>query len=101
MPGGNKTGPDGQGPKTGRGLGFCSGSDSPGYESNEAPQAMRRGNGRANGRGNRRGMGAQRGFGPNGGGRGRNFNYNSTMSIDSEIVNRLDKIEKTLTELQK
>ncbi len=31
MPFGNRTGPMGQGPMTGRGLGFCSGSPSPGY----------------------------------------------------------------------
>jgi hypothetical protein len=31
MPGGDRTGPIGQGPRTGRGLGFCSGSLSPGY----------------------------------------------------------------------
>lgn len=28
---GDKTGPEGKGPKTGRGLGYCSGSDEPGY----------------------------------------------------------------------
>lgn len=31
MPFGNKTGPAGQGPRTGRGLGYCSGYSSPGY----------------------------------------------------------------------
>jgi hypothetical protein len=31
MPTGDRTGPLGQGPKTGRALGFCSGYDSPGY----------------------------------------------------------------------
>ena len=31
MPGGDGTGPLGQGPMTGRGLGFCSGYNSPGY----------------------------------------------------------------------
>lgn len=30
MPNGDRTGPDGRGPRTGRGMGFCSGNDSPG-----------------------------------------------------------------------
>jgi len=31
MPGGNGTGPDGFGPMTGRGAGFCTGNNRPGY----------------------------------------------------------------------
>ena len=31
MPRGDGTGPAGKGPKTGRGLGYCAGYDSPGY----------------------------------------------------------------------
>jgi len=31
MPAGDRTGPFGTGPRTGRGLGFCSGSGAPGY----------------------------------------------------------------------
>ena len=31
MPRGDKTGPRGQGPMTGRALGFCAGYDSPGF----------------------------------------------------------------------
>ena len=31
MPGGDRTGPAGLGPRTGRGLGFCSGYDTPGF----------------------------------------------------------------------
>ena len=31
MPRGDRTGPDGMGPMTGRGLGFCNGFASPGY----------------------------------------------------------------------
>ncbi len=55
MPGGNKTGPAGLGPMTGRGAGYCSGNAAPGYASNF---------------GQRGGFGAfGRGFG--GGGRGR------------------------------
>jgi hypothetical protein len=57
MPSGNRTGPMGQGPGTGRSLGFCSGYDTPGYA---------KGFGMAMGRG--MGMGRGAGFG-----RGRNF----------------------------
>lgn len=31
MPGGDQTGPQGMGPMTGRGLGYCAGYNSPGY----------------------------------------------------------------------
>lgn len=31
MPQGDKTGPDGQGPMTGRAMGFCAGANSPGF----------------------------------------------------------------------
>lgn len=31
MPGGDRTGPRGQGPMTGRGLGYCNGFNSPGF----------------------------------------------------------------------
>lgn len=31
MPGGDRTGPAGTGPRTGRGAGYCGGSDMPGY----------------------------------------------------------------------
>ncbi len=63
MPGMNRTGPEGLGPKTGRGMGFCGGGCgvAPGYD---------RGSGRGLGRGMRNGYGpAQgagfgRGFGP-------------------------------------
>jgi len=65
MPRGNGTGPMGQGPMTGRGLGFCAGYDMPGYTQ---PGFSGRGFGQGVwnagfGRGGmRRGMG--RGFGP-------------------------------------
>ncbi len=32
MPGGDRTGPAGEGPRTGRGAGYCSGYDGPGYD---------------------------------------------------------------------
>ena len=57
MPGGNRKGPLGSGPKTGRGLGYCAGYDEPGYTT--APdQGLGRGfrwggRGRGGGRGRR------------------------------------------------
>jgi len=62
MPGGNGTGPLGQGPMTGRAAGFCAGYQVPGY---------------ANPVGGRGFFGRGRGFGGRGGGfgRGRGFGW--------------------------
>ena len=61
MPGGDRTGPRGQGPMTGRGAGYCAGYPVPGYM-NPAPGGGY-GMGRGGGRGFGRGMGFRRGFG--------------------------------------
>ena len=53
MPSGDKTGPEGLGPRTGRALGYCSGYDSPGYMKG-IPRGGR-GYGRGYGRGFSRG----------------------------------------------
>lgn len=55
MPGGDRTGPDGFGPMTGRGMGFCAGYDTPGYMS--PGFGLRRGAGFGRGRGMGRGGG--------------------------------------------
>jgi len=49
MPRGDRTGPEGMGPKTGRGLGFCSGSSAPGYVYPSPGQGFGRGFGRGPG----------------------------------------------------
>ncbi|MBD3414104.1 MAG: hypothetical protein GF421_06720 [Candidatus Aminicenantes bacterium] len=68
MPAGNRTGPLGQGPRTGRSLGFCSGYDTPGY--------MKPGPGMGLGRGFRRRGGFSRGMGRGfGRGYGRGWGY--------------------------
>jgi len=61
MPGGDRTGPLGMGPMTGRGAGYCAGYPVPGYMN---PYGGR-GSGMAGGRGFGRGMGRgfRRGFG--------------------------------------
>ncbi len=60
MPRGNRTGPEGYGPATGRGLGFCAGHNSPGYTYPAPGRGMGMNN--AYGRGFGRGFGAGRGF---------------------------------------
>ncbi len=106
---GDKTGPMGQGPMTGRGLGYCAGYDQPGFTNNdENPQGQ--------GRGLRRGGGYGPGFGRRfgggfGGGRGRNradwttnaTNTNNATPVvnqgDSELKKRLDQLEAKLNQL--
>ena len=51
MPGGDRTGPTGQGPRTGRALGYCSGSNTPGYANPGFGRGLGRGWGRGLGRG--------------------------------------------------
>lgn len=67
MPGGDRTGPLGQGPMTGRGAGFCAGFSSPGFS---APRY---------GRGFGRGMGQGRGL-------GRRFWYRSLYNPFDEVA---------------
>lgn len=55
MPGGDRTGPMGQGPRTGRGAGYCNDGTAPGYAT--AP-----GRGAMGGRGRGRGGGGGRGW---------------------------------------
>jgi hypothetical protein len=115
MPRGDKTGPMGQGPMTGRNLGFCAGYDTPGIAKNVGDGT---GFGRGMGRGMRggmgRGMGRGMGFGMRGGfGRGAGFGYgwNAPMTKEEEIrslktraefldQNRAD-ITRRLEELEK
>lgn len=59
MPRGDRNGPRGNGPMTGRHLGYCAGNDQPGYRVDEAPAG--RGFGRGPGRGFGRGAGRGRG----------------------------------------
>ena len=65
MPFGDGSGPQGAGPRTGRGLGFCAGYAQPGYASGGPGmgRGMGRGWGRGGGRGWGRGMAWGRGWG--------------------------------------
>lgn len=49
MPQGDRTGPTGQGARTGRGIGFCAGNDSPGFMNGGFGRGMRRGFNRGRG----------------------------------------------------
>ncbi len=62
MPSGNRKGPNGEGPKTGRGLGYCSGNDEPGYVF--GGRGLSRGQGIGNGFGN--GFGKKSPYNPRG-----------------------------------
>ncbi|HHE38598.1 MAG TPA: hypothetical protein ENL20_08510 [Candidatus Cloacimonetes bacterium] len=91
MPRGDRTGPDGMGPMTGRGLGYCAGYDSPGFT-----RGLPRG-GAGYGRGFGRGFGRGYGRGFGGGYRNRNrayFNEYGTPPADYYP----DVSEKTLIE---
>ena len=61
MPRGDRTGPNGNGPMTGRRLGLCTGNDSPGFEM--TPGGFAQGAGRGYGRAYGRGFGYGRGMG--------------------------------------
>ncbi|HDS01463.1 MAG TPA: hypothetical protein ENO22_01020 [candidate division Zixibacteria bacterium] len=71
MPGGDRTGPLGLGPRTGRAAGYCSGYPAPGYANNRFGRGYGFGFGFGRGRGFGRGLGM--GYGR--GWRHRNFAY--------------------------
>lgn len=109
MPQGDRTGPDGQGPMTGRMAGFCAGYEAPGCAS--APMGRRRG-GFGRGRGGGRHRNWQTGVGFLGSPRW-NGGWNSPpapvasapmMSTEPEISilqHQAAQLEQTLTALQR
>ena len=118
MPLGDKKGPNGEGPMTGRKQGYCVGNDHPGYESDMPGRGMGRGAGfaRGNGLGFGRGQRYGRGFGRS---LGRGFGTNPDYNTDSEqnetfnkeidqlkaqneaLKKQLNSIEETLKNLKK
>jgi len=108
MPQGDRTGPMGQGPRTGRTLGFCAGYDTPGYA-----KGFGEGMGRGFGFGRGRGMGYGRGsnFGSSFTGFFHGFPWSQSISKEDEIkllksqaesLKRTQKdIEKRMSELEK
>ena len=73
MPRGDRRGPEGAGPMTGRGLGYCSGNDQPGFAADAAPQGAARGF--RNGAGRGPGFGRGRGFARAGRGCGMGYGF--------------------------
>ena len=108
MPRGDRRGPNGMGPMTGRGAGFCSGNNAPGYTNNGVAGGYGRGFG-----GRQMGAGYGRGFGR---GYGQGFGpYNTavpftgysksaeTGAVENEIAflkDQLKAMESRLVELK-
>ena len=98
MPRGDRTGPEGQGQRTGRGLGNCTGNQSAGFT---------RGQGTGFGFGNRAGRGVGRGGGF---GMGRGFYQNdipaaqpqeNTDSLKNEARSLMDRMKGLLEAIEK
>jgi len=96
MPRGDRTGPNGMGQRTGRGMGYCNGYNSPGYANPSYGRGMGYGRGT--------GYGYGRGFG------GRRFtftepNYQEPKYTAKDEINELksekDEIEKRIKQLEK
>jgi hypothetical protein len=111
MPRGNKRGPDGEGPMTGRALGYCAGNEQPGFTADAVPQGAGRGLRNGAGLGPGFGRGFDRGRGMNGRfflaarGRGAYYapaaadeveNFDSPENEDRKIT-RLENLANTLT----
>jgi hypothetical protein len=88
MPGGDRTGPVGQGPRTGRGAGYCGPGDEPGF----ATAGGRGGFGFGRGRG----FGAGRGFGR---GWGRWFGFAASEEAP-RADNEADRLRAQVEELK-
>jgi len=106
MPRGDRTGPEGAGPMTGRGLGRCAGYDTPGYMNGGAGYG--RGAGHGFGRGYGRGFGG--GFGYGRGGRFAQGYYPENSDVREEtfiendirvLKDQLDAMQKRLDDLRK
>ena len=105
MPGGDRTGPSGQGPLTGRRMGYCAGEDRPGYMYNSGY-----GYGRGWGRGLGLGRGFRRGFGPGRGIGYGNFYQESIPDVSEKTLleneikilkEQLSSLENRLTGMEK
>jgi hypothetical protein len=101
MPGGDRTGPQGEGPRTGRGLGYCADNDQPGYASPQQGQGFgfrRWGRGNRGSRGWRNRLNA--GFWP-GRGRGGIDIYSDAQDQDvGSLKAQMQELQNTLKEVQ-
>ncbi|MDA3864787.1 MAG: DUF5320 family protein [Deltaproteobacteria bacterium] len=91
MPSGDRRGPDGAGPMTGRQLGHCAGYDEPGFVKNVPGRGRGRGRGRGYGR-----SGGGRGYGRGRGGeygRGYDRGYDRPVIVERHLVSSSDQKE--------
>jgi hypothetical protein len=98
MPNGDRTGPYGEGPRTGRSLGYCGGSDRPGNAFGSGRGYGRGGAGRGLGFGFRRGLGA---FGHHWFGGG-NYDVSEKTLLENEkrlLQDQLESLKKKLSAL--
>jgi len=100
MPYGDRTGPGGMGPRTGRGFGFCSGFDHPGHSVGPG-RGLARGMGRGFGRGYGRGMDFRSGYAPV-----MDYGYPEPYEYSPEqekenLKNQIMSMEKTVGNLKK
>lgn len=100
MPYGDRTGPSGMGPLTGRGFGYCSGFDHPGYAVGSG-RAFGRGMGRGFNRGFGRGFGFRAGYSPY-------MSYGVPVPYEYDpgkekeyLKDQIDSLEKTISSLKK
>jgi hypothetical protein len=105
MPRGDKRGPEGAGPMTGRALGYCAGNDQPGFTADAAPQGAGRGFRNGNGRGPGFGRGYGRGRGMGYGrsffaARGRGASYVPAAADETEEFNSEESKEREITRLE-
>ena len=98
MPRGNKTGPTGEGPMTGRSQGFCTGNMQPGSISNQFNQGQGFGRGQGRGMGRR---GAGQGIGFRHGNRNVYFENPTPVSEATLIENEIRVLKEQLSNLEK
>ena len=93
MPRGDRTGPNNEGPMSGRGMGYCTGSNSTGFENNQG-FGCRRGFGGGQGRGRGRGMGQRFCTNP------QNYKEVSKEEILEKLKENKARIEKAIKEIE-
>ncbi len=98
MPRGDKRGPNGDGPMTGRQRGFCAGYDEPGYVDNDFGYGGGRGNGRGRNRRNFVGRGVNRRP------YGTPVRYieeeREVETVNNDILDRIDALAEEIKELK-
>jgi len=97
MPGGDRRGPLGQGPMTGRGAGYCAGTDAPGFANLGPGRDFGFGRGGGRGFGGGCGFGRGRGYGKGG---GRYWSHPAYGIYDDMPVGERDEIRDEIAALE-